>query len=72
MTEHKNESRNVSVDHDREVSRLVNTSVDDMRRSLWNYHDIAILQQALIVLLERDNKTRAKLLASRIRALEKQ
>ena len=50
---------------------LVNTSVDDMSSSLWNYQwrDLPILRRALEIVKRRGEKTKVKALTAKINML---
>lgn len=53
---------------------LVNTSVQDMQSGLWNYttqDDLKSLQLGYVMVRRRDEKTKAKILASKIKKLQK-
>ena len=54
-----------------QVSSLINTSVDDMQSGLWSYNNLDVLRAALRTVKRRGEKTKAKILASKIRKLEK-
>lgn len=65
---------NVRAIRDR-ASSLVNTSVQDMQSGLWHYtttEDLAVLRVAYIMARRRNEKTRSKILASKIRRLDKE
>ena len=53
-----------------EISNIVNTSVEDARSSLDFINDLDVLNGALEIAIERDYKTLAKLLKSRIGHIE--
>jgi len=53
-----------------EISNIVNTSVKDARSSLDFIDDLDVLNGALKIAIERDYKTLAKLLKSRISRIE--
>ena len=54
-----------------QVSSLINTSVQDMQSGLWNYNDLDVLRAALDAVNRRGEKTKARILASKISKLEK-
>jgi hypothetical protein len=56
------------------VDGLVNTSVQDMQSGLWNYGvvDLDMLRAALRRVTKRREKTKAKILRSKISKLEKE
>ena len=56
------------------VHYLVNTSVDDMESGLWQYgrKDLDLLQKAFLLVRRRGEKTKAKILARKIKALKKE
>lgn len=55
------------------VAWLINTSVQDMESGLWDYgvRDLELLRAAQKTVTRRGEKTKAKVLASKIRQLEK-
>ena len=53
------------------ISWLIDTSVQDMQSGLWGYNDVDFLKKALDVVEKRGEKTKAKVLKTRIRKLEK-
>jgi hypothetical protein len=53
---------------------LVNTSVDDMQSGLWFYKsrdDLQLLRTALMITNKRGEKTKSRILKSKIKKLEK-
>lgn len=58
----------------KDASNLVNTSVEDMQSGLWNYgaEDLTTLREALKIATRRGEKTKAKILAAKIKKLEKE
>ena len=57
------------------ASDLIYTSVQDMQSGLWDYtteEDLAVLRIAYVMARRRNEKTRSKILASRIRRLERE
>lgn len=57
-----------------QVDDLTNTSVQDMQSGLWSYgvDDLQVLRAARRRCAKRGEKTRAKILAAKIKKLEKQ
>lgn len=57
-----------------QVDWLINTSVDDLQSSLYAYsvQDLNVLRKAYARVKRRGEKTKAKVLASKIRKLEKE
>lgn len=55
---------------DRAVGALLNTSVDDCRSSMPHYDDVDLLRKVRAVALEMGHKTRATIIARRIKQLE--
>ena len=51
------------------VIAYVSTSVDDLRSSLHHEHDVAIVRAALSLCEQKGQKTKAKLLTSKLRQL---
>lgn len=57
------------------AAALINTSVQDMQSGLWDYtteEDLAVLRLAYIMSRRRNEKTKSKVLASKIRRLLKE
>lgn len=54
------------------VNTLIYTSVEDLRSSLPHISDLGLLTEALKVAQKFEHKTRAKLLAAKIKKLEKE
>ena len=64
----------LTKDEMRQVASLINTSVEDMNSSLNcnpGYYELPVLKKALEVVNRRGEKTKAKILDSKIRKLEK-
>jgi len=57
---------------EKRVSRLIHTSVDDCRTSLNYESDLDVLDAVLIKAVELGHKTRAKVVAARIKKLQKE
>jgi len=55
------------------IDWLINTSVDDLQSGLWNYgvEDLDLLRGAFKRVTKRGEKTKARILRSKIRKLEK-
>ena len=53
------------------VNSLIHTSVEDVRSTLPHISDLGLLKAALKKAQEFEHQTRAKLIAARIRMLEK-
>lgn len=54
---------------------LINTSVQDMQSGLWDYtteEDLAVLRLAYIMCRRRNETTKSKILASKIKRLQKE
>ena len=57
------------------ASELINTSVQDMQSGLWHYtteEDLAVLRVAYIMARRRNEKTKARILASKIKRLQRE